>query len=102
MDSADLPNFAAVHDEARRDPAAACDTDGINSLPVRPPPLHVLYRDRHYVAICKPAGLLVHPTPEAAGDVDTVVSRLPLQLEVSKVWPVHRLDRGTSGVLVSS
>ena len=36
--------------------------------------LTVLYRDEYYVAVNKPAGLLVHPTPEAAGERDTVIS----------------------------
>jgi 23S rRNA-/tRNA-specific pseudouridylate synthase len=44
----------------------------------QPPQLQVLFRDEHYVVINKPAGLLVHPTPEAAGETDTVLSRLSL------------------------
>ena len=47
--------------------------------------LTVLYRDEYYVAVNKPAGLLVHPTPEAAGERDTVVSRLPPQIGVDQV-----------------
>jgi 23S rRNA-/tRNA-specific pseudouridylate synthase len=77
----------------------------------QPPQLQVLFRDEHYVVINKPAGLLVHPTPEAAGETDTVLSRLSLQLALAParaaagnggggLWPVHRLDRGTSGALV--
>ena len=47
--------------------------------------LPVLYRDEYYVAVNKPAGLLVHPTPEAAGERDTVISRLPPQIGVDQV-----------------
>lgn len=62
--------------------------------------LPVLHLDEHYVVVSKPSGLLVHPSPEAAGVTDTVISRLAAQLGVEAVWPVHRIDRGTSGLLV--
>lgn len=59
----------------------------------------VLWQDEHYVAVHKPAGLLVHRSPIAAHE-----ERFALQLVRDRlgrhVFPVHRLDRGTSGVLL--
>lgn len=45
----------------------------------------------------KPAGLLVHPSDHSAERV-TALSIVRDQLG-TYVWPVHRLDRGTSGAL---
>jgi tRNA pseudouridine65 synthase len=63
------------------------------------PPLRVLYADEHLIAVDKPAGLLVHRTALAAGEAEAAVQRLRDQLG-RPVWPAHRLDRGTSGVLL--
>ena len=60
--------------------------------------LPLLYRDEHLVVVDKPAGLLVHRTA-----LDAHEQRAALQLVRDQigapVWPVHRLDKGTSGVL---
>lgn len=61
--------------------------------------LTVLHRDEHLVAIDKPPGLLVHRTQLAAHEDEAALQRLRDQLG-RPVWPVHRLDRGTSGVLL--
>ncbi|MGM9481360.1 pseudouridine synthase [Roseateles sp. NT4] len=61
--------------------------------------LTLLYRDEHLVAIDKPSGLLVHRTQLAAGEDEAALQLLRDQLGRT-VWPVHRLDRGTSGVLL--
>ena len=58
-----------------------------------------IYRDEHLVAIDKPAGLLVHRTQLAAHEDAAALQLLRDQLG-RPVWPVHRLDRGTSGVLL--
>ncbi len=64
-----------------------------------PEPLSILYRDDHLVAIDKPPGLLVHRS-----DLDRHETRFAVQLlrdQIGRrVQPVHRLDRGTSGVLL--
>lgn len=60
--------------------------------------LPILYQDEHYVAIDKPAGLLVHRTRIAEGQV-FAMQMLRDQLG-QWVYPVHRLDRPTSGVLL--
>jgi tRNA pseudouridine65 synthase len=61
--------------------------------------LAVLHIDEHLVAIDKPPGLLVHRTQLAAHEGEAALQLLRDQLG-RPVWPVHRLDRGTSGVLL--
>ncbi|MEZ5588030.1 MAG: pseudouridine synthase [Sedimenticolaceae bacterium] len=60
--------------------------------------LTILYQDAYYVAIDKPAGLLVHRSPIST---DRVFALQTLRDQLGRrVYPVHRLDRATSGVLV--
>lgn len=61
--------------------------------------LHILHRDEHLIAIDKPPGLLVHRTGLDAGETRFAVQLLRDQIGRT-VWPVHRLDKGTSGVLL--
>lgn len=61
--------------------------------------LPILYLDDHLVAINKPPGLLVHRTGLDAGESRFALQLVRDQLERS-VWTVHRLDKGTSGVLL--
>jgi tRNA pseudouridine65 synthase len=61
--------------------------------------LTILYQDSSLVAVHKPPGLLVHKTGLDAGETRFAVQMLRDQLG-QKVWPVHRLDKGTSGVLL--
>ncbi|WP_339721653.1 pseudouridine synthase [Marinomonas primoryensis] len=61
--------------------------------------LDILFQDEYLVAVNKPAGLLVHRTYLAKDEEDAVVQRLRDQTG-KWVFPVHRLDRGTSGVLI--
>jgi tRNA pseudouridine65 synthase len=63
-------------------------------------PLTVLYQDSYLIAIDKPSGLLVHPS-KLATDRITCMSLLRDQIG-QWVYPAHRLDRGTSGVLLFS
>ncbi len=62
-------------------------------------PLTILYRDAHLIAIHKPPGLLVHRTGLDAGETRFAVQWLRDQIG-QPVWPAHRLDKGTSGVLL--
>ena len=65
--------------------------------------LQLLYRDDDLLVIDKPAGLLVHRTQLDAHETDTVLERLCWQLgsdTPSGLAPAHRLDKGTSGLLV--
>jgi tRNA pseudouridine65 synthase len=61
--------------------------------------LPVLYRDEQLIAIHKPAGLLVHRTVLDRHETRFAVQILRDQIG-QHVHPVHRLDRGTSGVLL--
>ncbi|MBA2779312.1 pseudouridine synthase [Billgrantia kenyensis] len=62
-------------------------------------PLSLLYRDDHLVAVHKPSGLLVHRSKLAGGEREFLLQRLRNQLG-QRVYPVHRLDRPTSGVMI--
>lgn len=63
------------------------------------PPLTVLHLDRELVAIDKPAGLLVHPSALDAHEERSALKLLRDQLG-ERLWPLHRLDKATSGVLL--
>ncbi len=63
-----------------------------------PPPLRVLHVDAHVVVIEKPPGLLVHATSLDAHEAVNALDLLRAQLAVP-LWPLHRLDKGTSGAL---
>ncbi|HXQ30883.1 MAG TPA: pseudouridine synthase [Steroidobacteraceae bacterium] len=65
----------------------------------RDAPLEILYQDEYLVAIAKPSGLLVHRTPLDPWATGFAVQRLRDQLGCT-VYPVHRLDKATSGVLL--
>ncbi|GAB3692231.1 tRNA pseudouridine(65) synthase TruC [Spirosoma flavus] len=62
-------------------------------------PLSILYQSMGLVAINKPHGLLVHRSPMAADASEFAVQLLRDQLG-QRVYPVHRLDRKTGGVLL--
>ena len=61
--------------------------------------MNILYRDDYLVSVDKPAGLLVHRTGLDAGETRFALQLLRDQLG-RPVWPAHRLDKGTSGVLL--
>jgi tRNA pseudouridine65 synthase len=61
------------------------------------PALEIIHRDAHLVAINKPAGLPSHRG--WAQDVRPALQRVRDQIG-EQVFPVHRLDRATSGVLL--
>lgn len=61
--------------------------------------LEVLYQDEYLVAINKPHGLLVHRSPIARNTDEFAIQQLRDQLD-THVYPAHRLDRKTSGVLL--
>ncbi len=61
--------------------------------------LHILHSDNHLVAINKPHGLLVHKSMIAADASEFAIQLLRDQLG-RRVYPVHRLDRKTAGVLL--
>jgi tRNA pseudouridine65 synthase len=60
--------------------------------------LPILFQDEHYVAVHKPPGLLMHRSP-ISRDETFLLQRLRDQIG-QRVYPIHRLDRATSGVVV--
>ena len=61
--------------------------------------LEILYRDDYLIAINKPSGLLVHKSP--IDRHETVFALQLLRDQIGQyVYPVHRLDKPTSGVLL--
>jgi 23S rRNA pseudouridine1911/1915/1917 synthase len=74
-------------------------------LIAEPGPLAILYQDDHLLVLSKPAGMVTHPT--ASRRTGTLVNRLlaleiPLSRRGGEDRPgiVHRLDAGTSGLMV--
>jgi tRNA pseudouridine65 synthase len=61
--------------------------------------MQILFRDDYLVAVNKPAGLLVHRSAIARGETRFALQLLRDQIG-RRVYPVHRLDRPTSGVLL--
>ncbi|MFB9844801.1 pseudouridine synthase [Mucilaginibacter ginsenosidivorans] len=61
--------------------------------------LDVLFRDEYLIAINKPHGLLVHKSKIAA-DVEVFALQLLRDQVGQKVFPAHRIDRKTGGVLL--
>src|ERR1700758_4956696 len=58
----------------------------------------VLYHDEHLVALNKPSGLIVHRG--LANDSITLADIVRDELIAAPVHAIHRLDRGTSGVIL--
>jgi 23S rRNA pseudouridine1911/1915/1917 synthase len=74
-------------------------------LEPEPGPLELIFQDEHLLVVSKPAGMITHPT--AARRTGTLVNRLlslgiPLSLAGGDDRPgiVHRLDSGTSGLMI--
>ncbi|NGF74998.1 pseudouridylate synthase [Fluviicola sp. SGL-29] len=63
--------------------------------------LEIVYQDEHIVAINKPHGLLVHQSPIARDAEEFALQLLRDQLGRA-VYPAHRLDRKTAGILLFS
>ena len=61
--------------------------------------LDILFRDEDLIAINKPHDLLVHRSPIAA-DAEVFALQLLRDQVGQKVYPVHRIDRKTAGVLL--
>lgn len=59
----------------------------------------ILFQDDHLVAIHKPAGLLVHRSPIDKHEIHFAV-QMTRDAIGQKVYPIHRLDKATSGLLL--
>lgn len=77
-------------------------TPETNSIPGENLPLEILYEDDYFLAINKPAGQVVHPTPRyPTGTIgNAVVGYWLAKGEARPFRPIHRIDRNTSGVVV--
>jgi 23S rRNA pseudouridine1911/1915/1917 synthase len=83
------------------------DLSSAVEIPAEGPPVPVRYRDEHLVVVAKPPNLPTHPTENRR--TGTLVNRLlgmgiPLAPAGGPLRPgiVHRLDAGTSGLLVAA
>ncbi len=67
-----------------------------------PSQLEILYSDRDIIAINKPAGLLSVGNPKETQQHALAILRnqLSRRTQSIKLWPVNRIDRDTSGVLL--
>jgi 23S rRNA pseudouridine1911/1915/1917 synthase len=81
------------------------DLEAATRLEPEGPPVPVRFRDDHILVISKPAGLVSHPTEQRRSG--TLVNRLlgmgiPLSRLGGPLRPgiVHRLDAGTSGLML--
>ncbi len=75
------------------------DNKIVKEIDIEKPILTILYQDEYMVAVDKPAGLFVH---RSFMDKDEIYFALQLVRDQvgQYVYPVHRLDRPTSGVLI--
>ena len=62
-------------------------------------PFRILFEDASSLAIVKPSGLLVHRSEDTSRREEAVLQLLRQQVGY-RVYPVHRLDRATSGILL--
>lgn len=63
-------------------------------------PLTLIHRDDHLLAVHKPAGLLVHRSPIDRHETEFALQYARELNGSEHVYPVHRLDRPTSGLLL--
>ena len=61
--------------------------------------LNILYQDENYIAVEKPAGILVHPYKERSKDRRSLMRSLKAQTDLY-LYPIHRLDNNVSGVVI--
>ncbi|MBQ7738005.1 MAG: RluA family pseudouridine synthase [Oscillospiraceae bacterium] len=75
------------------------DWNGENAAAPADVPLQIVYEDEDLAVIEKPAGMAVHGS--AAGTGATLANALAFRWGRAQPFhPVHRLDRGTSGLMV--
>lgn len=73
-------------------------------------PLDIIYEDESICVINKDIGINVHPTPGIEGKRGTLVNallyhckeKLPVISGEQRPWIVHRLDKNTSGVIMTA
>jgi tRNA pseudouridine32 synthase/23S rRNA pseudouridine746 synthase len=58
----------------------------------------ILFQDKHFIVLNKPAGLAVHPGPRGGTSVEDFLPQLSRRKDGP--WLAHRLDADTAGCLV--
>ena len=78
--------------------------EGRSGVVPAPGPLDILYEDGDMVVVNKAAGTPVHPGPGHFSDTvgNFLLWHYKKERESAGFHPVHRLDRGTSGLLVAA
>lgn len=64
--------------------------------------LEIIYEDDFYICINKPAGVLVHKTNIAKDESELLALQILRDQIGKKVYPLHRIDRPTTGALLFS
>lgn len=64
------------------------------------PSLEIIFENDRYLAINKPAGMLVHRTNLAFEEHAFIAERILKKQLGYKVYPLHRIDRPTSGIVL--
>lgn len=62
-------------------------------------PIELVYQDQYMVAVNKPSGIMTHPSRLSEDRAPSAMELLRDRLG-QWVYPIHRLDRATSGVLL--
>lgn len=104
--------YATLDDERRRPRDRVAGGERV-ALHAEPPPadlrwqaedlaLEVVYRDEHLLVVNKAAGVVVHPGAGNPGGtlLNALLHHDPALRHVPRAGLVHRLDKGTSGLLV--
>jgi 23S rRNA pseudouridine955/2504/2580 synthase len=100
--AADLAGFARAEDHFERRAEALRRTAGFRAK------FRVLHEDASLIALDKPPGIVVHPSRDHHGGdtlLDLLRAHWPREFAPESPYRpafVHRLDRGTSGVIVAA
>ena len=83
------------------------ESPNLTELKAEPVTFEVVYEDKYLLVINKPSGLVVHPAPGNWNGtlVNGLVYRYPeFRLMTNRLRPgiVHRLDAGTSGLMIAA
>ncbi|MBS1959238.1 MAG: tRNA pseudouridine(65) synthase TruC [Bdellovibrionales bacterium] len=65
--------------------------------------IRILYQDEHLLVVDKPAGIQVHPPERGMPGASVLKEHMVKNLRIQTgkyIYPVHRLDGATSGVMV--
>ena len=89
--------FLSVNDSITLKESAALTSQ----LHINRPALDILYEDDLIAIVNKPAGLAMHRTAELEDDlVEQAAAYMTWRSTPCKLYPVNRLDRGTSGTVI--